>query len=78
VPVNDGTSISTEILQTNGVLQGDPLSPLLFNLTTIDVVSAVQKGNGDVNSYIYADDIVIVSSLHQEIQSALEDLSHWS
>jgi hypothetical protein len=78
VRINVGTTISTEIPQTNGVLQGDLPSPLLFNLATIDVVSAIQKGNRDVNAYIYADDIVILSNLHQEIQSALDDLSQWS
>ena len=32
--IKDAVSESEEITQTNGVLQGDPLSPLLFNITT--------------------------------------------
>jgi hypothetical protein len=78
VSINDRTIISTKIPQTNDVLLGDPLSPLLFKLATIDVVSAIRKGNRDVNAYIYADDIVIVAILRQEMQSALDDLSLWS
>lgn len=37
VEVSDGISTSREIIQTNGVLQGDPLSPTLFNVATADV-----------------------------------------
>ena len=36
--ISDNVTTSKEIMQTNGVLQGDPLIPLLFNVATHDVV----------------------------------------
>jgi hypothetical protein len=75
VHVNNSTSIPMEIPQTNGVLQGDPLSPLLFNTATIDILSTKQKEKQRCE-YIYAN-MVTASSHHQEIQSALNNLSKW-
>ena len=36
VQIDDGKSKSKEIIQTNGVLQGNPASPILFNVATAD------------------------------------------
>jgi hypothetical protein len=53
VHINDSTSIPIKILQTNDVLQGDPLSPLIFNTAIIEVVSAIHKENSREHIYIY-------------------------
>ena len=42
VIIDDTTSLSRELTQKNGVLQGDPLSPLLFNIATADVIAAIR------------------------------------
>jgi hypothetical protein len=41
VQIDDNIAISRDITQTNGVLQGDPLSSLLFNIATIDAARAI-------------------------------------
>ena len=37
IQIDDGIGRSSWISQTNGVLQGDPFSPILFNALTYDV-----------------------------------------
>ena len=42
ITIDDAICKTKEITQTNGVLQGDPLSPILFNIATADVISAIR------------------------------------
>ena len=35
--INDGISVSNPIIQRSDVLEGDPMSPTLFNIATADV-----------------------------------------
>lgn len=78
VCIEDGTTLSSPVLQTNGVLQGDPLSPLLFNILTADVVSSVKKPGRNVELFLYADDMAIASNSREQLQEAINDLSHWA
>ena len=42
IKIHDGLTYSQEIQQTNGVLQGDPISLLIYNVLTHDVVQRIQ------------------------------------
>lgn len=78
VRINDGTSTSDSIIQTNGVLQGDPLSPLLFNAATADIVKAVLGENSPVALYMYADDMVMGAKQIEDLQRAFDKLIGWT
>ena len=63
-----------------GVRQGDPLSPTLFNLFMNDVFKKLKEGNFDpvtlngqdpINALAYADDIVLLSTTPEGLQRAL-------
>lgn len=41
IQINDSVGKSNWISQKNGVLQGDPMSPILFNILTHDVGMAI-------------------------------------
>ena len=60
VTVHDGTSFSKPIKQMNGVLQGDPISPMMFNLATMDVTDYVGRVT-QTNMYMYTDDMVMTA-----------------
>jgi hypothetical protein len=77
VQIDDNITISRDITQTNGVLQVDPLSPLLFNIATIDAAQAILQGPTKTKLYIYADDMVLVPKSKQELQKAFNDLHDW-
>ena len=77
VQITDGVADSKLIPQTNGVLQGDPISPLLFNIATYDVVREISQGTEDVEIYLYADDMVIGSRSLQEAQKTINQLDKW-
>ena len=74
--INDKVSQSEPIVQTNGVLQGDPLSPFLFNLLTHDVVHEV--ASPDATALLYADDVVILSRNKLALQTSLDKLHDWA
>ena len=78
IQITDGISTSKPITQTNGVLQGDPLSPLLFNIATHDVVQVISQDTEHLKIYIYADDMVIGSRSLHEVQKAINQLSRWA
>lgn len=78
VRITDNVSTSHEITQTNGVLQGDPLSPLLFNVATHDAVQAIRKQTKDLKVYMYADDMVVGSHNLQELQIGINALGRWA
>ena len=75
VEIDDSIQVSDPIIQTNGVLQGDPLS-LLFNIATADIAESMPTENTQV--YVYADDMVITATSRQELQDALKNLTTWA
>lgn len=76
VSVDDNLLLSKPILQTVGVLQGDPVSPLLFNIVTHDVVQAT--ASEQVKILIYADDMVLLSPNLERLQESMDKLTKWS
>lgn len=76
IKISDGLLQSKEIKQTNGVLQGDPLSPIIFNVLTHDVIEKVTST--DVEMYLYADDMVMLSIHKEPLQASLNNLLEWS
>ena len=68
---------------TKGVRQGCPLSPLLFNLYVNDIFQLldvytpnpiVLSDNVEVNTLMYADDLVLISRTKQDLQRQLDSL----
>lgn len=68
-----------------GVKQGDPLSPILFNCFFDSVIDHLQLGckhgfniqNKQINSLLYADDLVIFSFSKTEMQNNLKKLEKY-
>ena len=75
--INDGAALSERVRQTNGVPQGDPMSPLLFNILTADIIYIV-KDLPTVKLIMYADDMALGSHCKKDLQSALEKLELWA
>ncbi|KAJ4425945.1 hypothetical protein ANN_27571 [Periplaneta americana] len=73
IQINDSAGESNWISKKNGVLQGDPLSPMLFNILTYDVGREI-KANTKSRIYIYADDMALVSENVEDLQKATDIL----
>lgn len=64
--------------QGRGVLQGDPLSPFIFNVAIDYVLSGLSQDVGvryegeTINAIAYADDVVLLSSTRQGMNHLLE------
>lgn len=79
ISIDDSVSISQPIEQTIGVLQGDPLSALLFNVMMHDAVDAIQgEAKEDIDIFIYADDIALGSTNLQTLQKGMNALAKWA
>ena len=76
--VRIGGQMSRRIPMGRGVLQGSLLSPMLFNIF-IDTLPRILRrkhpsfllGSSRVNSFLYADDIVLISSSEEHLQRML-------
>lgn len=73
--ITDNIAMSEPIIQTNGVLQGDPLSPLLFILATEEILRITQQDG--IFSCAYADDIVIGSRDITKLQKTINEVEKW-
>ena len=71
----DGIDKSNLIQQTVGVLQGEPLSPLLFIVTTADIFKSIPD---NVNLLMYADDMVLTSTSETDLLKAFDQLVDWA
>ena len=69
-----------------GVRQGDPLSPMLFNLYINDIFKELNEGGCDpvyltegqpINGLAYADDLVLVSATKEGLQKAINILQKY-
>lgn len=80
VIVNDGLLLSKPIVQSNGVKQGAPSSPLLYNLLTHDIIGIIIEmiENGDITISIYADDIAIICKNLEKMQRLMNKITDWS
>jgi retron-type reverse transcriptase len=77
IQIDDGIGKSQWLIQTNDVLQGDPLSPILFNALTHDVGAKIKEGT-DTMIYMYADDMALVSGNIPDLQKTVDLLSIWA
>jgi hypothetical protein len=72
--------LSKPFLSACGVLQGDVLRPFMFNIFINGIVETLQDENSDpvligntsINTLLYADDLVLLSSNLQGLQNCLE------
>ena len=68
--------LSKKITQTNGVLQGNPISPVLFNIMTADITDITRDSSTSL--IMYADDMVLGSANKEELQQTLYKLEKWA
>jgi hypothetical protein len=76
IRVHDCLTLSYSIMQTNGVLQGDPLSPVLFILMTADMKKTVSLRN--ITLLMYTDDIALLSSDPEDLQVSFDSVNTWA
>lgn len=79
VTIRIGGQVSRKVPLGRGVLQGSLLSPILFNIFIDSLPRTLRRkhpsfllGSYRINSLLYADDIVLVSSTHSGLQSMLD------
>lgn len=74
-------SLDTILKVNQGVLQGDPISPLLFNAVIDRAIRKIPEDigyrmNGKIfNCVAYADDIILVASTKRGLQDAIDALT---
>ena len=69
IRIHDGLTHSQGIQQTNVILQGDPISPLIFNVLTHDVVQRIQTE--EVRIWLYADGMILLSERREPLQEVI-------
>ena len=83
---SNGTTclLDQQMRLNNGVRQGDPLSPWLFNAVMDEALSHVSipgmgyEMNGEHISYLaFADDVVLINCSSVGAQSSCDNLLHW-
>ena len=86
VRVHQGSSTTPAIPISNGVLQGDVLSPLLFSLLLADFESVLEASDVDgvgvgpslrVSCLFYADDLVLLAYNRSQMQRSLNCLQDY-
>ena len=82
VKINNKTTIFFNC--DKGVQQGNPLSPLLFNLFVNDIFNILKHGGSlnldneqTFNALMYADDLIIMSSTKDGLQKSLDALNEF-
>lgn len=71
--------VSGWFLRTQGVLQGSPLSPWLFNLFVDGLLYRLNTGDSSIpRCLFYADDGVVVPQTDREVQPLLDITLDWS
>lgn len=76
ITIKDAVTESRKITQTNGVLQGDPLSPLLFNIATADLPQVI--GDQRAQIIMYADDMALGAQNIGVLQQAFNSITEWA
>lgn len=72
--------LSDELLPGRGVRQGDPLSPLMYNLVMNEILAEVPDQVGynlsghNVNVLAFADDLVLIGATKDGAQTSLEKI----
>ena len=76
-------TLSSFFENNSGLKQGDPISPLLFNLTLQKVIqsikmvpSGIKTGKDKLNILAYADDIVLIGRNEIEIRDFYRNRKH--
>ena len=80
--VSSGPTLATPFKATNGLPQGDPISPILFNLFASDITDFLTHDGVSLNKmkirFIqYADDLVLLANSPEDLQSAIDSLSSY-
>lgn len=83
--INLAESLNTDWFDiTAGVRQGDPLSPTLFSIYINDLVIRLREncptltfGDQNVNSLLYADDMVVFTENENDLQLCLDTMEKW-
>ena len=57
------------------VIQGSPLSPLLFNIYIDSLLNEIERTNANIIAF--ADDIVIINESHKNTKLSLDKLQEW-
>ncbi|PSN45027.1 hypothetical protein C0J52_23366 [Blattella germanica] len=78
VRISNGIEKSKWSSQTNEVLQGDSLSPLLFNVLTHDVVEKMKMASKEISIFMYADDMAIASNNKEQLQKGFNVVVEWA
>lgn len=78
VMIEDGVGELPPFRQTNGLAQGDNLSPLLFVVLLSDLPKTINENHDIVYTQLYADDAVLYSRSRIYLQRALKTLEEYS
>jgi hypothetical protein len=68
IKVHSNNTTSKAVTQTNRVLQGNPLSPLIFSTATIITLMALKHQEGSGFLHMYMDEMVITGRHTDDLQ----------